>query len=94
MVSVTLTLTLKVSGGLNYFSLKCTSSCVDKDQIYKPNHTKLWRDSLKYGQKSLILCQFIYSVTLTLTLKFLFKAYCHDILTNAILHSILLKEEA
>ena len=39
------------------------------------------------------LGQFIYSVTLTLNLKFLFKAYCHDILTNAILHSIFLKEE-
>ena len=38
------------------------------------------------------LGQFIYSVTLTLTLnlKFLFKAYCHDILTNAILYSIFL----
>ena len=35
-----------------------------------------------------------YSVTLTLVLKFLFKAYCHDILTNAILLSIFLKEEA
>ena len=34
------------------------------------------------------------SVTLTLTLKFLFKAYCHNILTNAILHIIFLKEEA
>ena len=35
-----------------------------------------------------------YSVTLNLVLKFLFKAYCHDILTNAILLSIFLKEEA
>ena len=69
-------------------------SCVDKDHVYKPNHTKLLRDSLKYGRKSLILCQFIYSVTLTLSLKFLFKAYCHDILTNAILQSIFQKEEA
>ena len=34
-----------------------------------------------------------YSVTLTLVLKFLFKAYCPDILTNAILLSIFLKEE-
>ena len=33
-----------------------------------------------------------YSVTLTL--KFLLKAYCHDILTNAMLCSIFLKEEA
>ena len=56
--------------------------------------TGVWRDSLKYGRKSLILCQFIYSVTLTLTLNFLFKAYCHDILTNAKMCSIFLKEEA
>ena len=47
---------------------------------------------MKYGQKSRILCQNIYSVTLTL--KFLFKAYCRDILTNGILRSIFLKEEA
>ena len=64
------------------------ASRVDKNQ------TKLWRNSLNYGRKSLILCQFIYSVTLTLTLKFLFKAYCHDILTNAILRNIFIKEEA
>ena len=69
-------------------------SCVDKDHIYKPNRTKLLRDNTKYWRKSLILCQSIYSVTLTLPLKFLFKAYCHDIVTNAILHSIFLKEEA
>ena len=31
---------------------------------------------------------------LDLVLKYLFKAYCHDILTNAILLSIFLKEEA
>ena len=69
-------------------------SCVDKDHTYKPNQTKLLRDNLKYGQKSLILCQFIYSVTLILPLKFLFKAYCRDILTNAILQSIFQMEEA
>ena len=69
-------------------------SCVDKDHVYKSNHTKLLRDNLKYGRKSLILCQFIYSVTLTLSLKFLFKAYRHDILTNALLQSIFQKEEA
>ena len=69
-------------------------SCVDKDQTYKPNHTKSWRDRLKYGQKALVLCQCIYSVTLTLIHKFIFKAYCHDIFTNAILCSILLEEEA
>ena len=40
------------------------------------------------------LCQFTYSVTLTLTLKDLLKAYCHGILTNALLRSIFLKEEA
>ena len=69
-------------------------SCVDKDHVYKPNHTKLLRDNLKYGRKSLILCQFIYSVTLTLSLKFLFKTYYHDILTNAKLQSIFQKKEA
>ena len=31
---------------------------------------------------------------MTLTLKFLFKAFCPDILTNAILRSIFLEEEA
>ena len=44
--------------------------------------------------KPRILCQFIYPVTLTLTIKYLLKACCHGILTNALLRSIFLKEEA
>ena len=83
-----LTLTMKVSVGLKYISLKGII-VVNIKIKYTKKSQKIWRNLLKYWQKSVILCQFLASVTLTFKRLFL-----SLFLKNVLLCNIFLKEKA